>query len=69
MKKSGSNPASLFHGFRYVEVHGLEDRLRESDVEGIVVSSKLPVAGTFTCSDSKLNELNENISWSVWSNI
>src|SRR5699024_10676994 len=60
-------PWFTVHGFRYLEVRGLEYPLRE-DVEGVVLSSELPAVGSFECSDERLNRLHRNVTWSLRSN-
>lgn len=69
---SGENtwwqPWFTIHGFRYVEVDGLTTELDPADVEGIVLSSDLPAAGEFDCSDPRLNQLRSNVAWSLRSN-
>ncbi|MET0896730.1 MAG: family 78 glycoside hydrolase catalytic domain, partial [Mycobacterium sp.] len=61
-------PWFTIHGFRYVEVDGLTADLDPADVEGIVLSSDLPAAGDFDCSDPRLNQLRRNVEWSLRSN-
>ena len=48
-----------FHGFRYLRVTGIEDPKPEM-FEAIVLSTEKPQAGTFACSDPRLNRLYEN---------
>jgi alpha-L-rhamnosidase len=56
-----------FHGFRYVEVTGLEiDDFLE--LTGIVLYSDTPATGAFRCSHEKLNQLQHNIIWGQKSN-
>ena len=55
-------PRFTFHGFRYVEVTGLTKPLKDA-VTGIVIASDTPRAGYFTCSDSRINQLESNILW------
>jgi len=56
-------PAFTFHGFRYVEVTGLDYRPRPSDVTGVVIHSDLAQAGWFKCSEPLVNKLVENSLW------
>jgi alpha-L-rhamnosidase len=56
------------HGFRYLEVDGLDRDLLPEDVEGIVLSSRLEEGGHFECSDARLNRLHQNVLWSLRSN-
>jgi len=58
-------PTFTFHGFRYVELSGMPEGTRPEKglVEGIVLHSDLPIAGTFESSHEKLNQLQSNIIW------
>lgn len=56
-------PSFTFHGFRYVEVTGLETPPMLDAVTGIVTHSDLPVSGSFECSSALLNQLQKNIVW------
>jgi alpha-L-rhamnosidase len=61
-------PWFTIHGFRYLEVAGLQGDLPVEDVEAVVLSSDLPETGTFECSDDRLNRLHTNVAWSLRSN-
>ncbi|HEU5069822.1 MAG TPA: family 78 glycoside hydrolase catalytic domain [Verrucomicrobiae bacterium] len=61
--KRAYEPSFTFHGFRYVEVTGLNYRPRLGDVTGIVVHSDLPRAGWFECSEPLVNKLVLNSLW------
>lgn len=61
-------PWFTIHGFRYVEIDGLVTAPDVSDFAGIVLSSQLDYAGTFECSDARLNRLVDNVRWSMISN-
>ncbi|WP_053227428.1 family 78 glycoside hydrolase catalytic domain [Solirubrobacter soli] len=52
-------PRFTFHGFRYVEVTGVD----EFSLTGRVVGSDTPAAGSFECSDELVNQLWRNIRW------
>jgi len=56
-------PRFTFHGFRYVELTGLPKRPAMDAVTGVVIGSDNPVAGTFKCSDARVNQLQSNIQW------
>jgi len=56
-------PKFTFHGFRYVELTGLPKAPKAEAVTGVVVSSDTPQAGTFSCSDPRINQLQSNIEW------
>ncbi len=57
-------PYFTFHGFRYVEVSGLEEKPRRDTVTGIVVHSPIERTGEFECSNPLVNQLMRNIFWS-----
>lgn len=61
-------PHFTFHGFRYVEVSCIESGAApvwpaDLEITGIVAHSDLERAGTFACSDARLNRLQQNIVW------
>jgi len=56
-------PRFTFHGFRYVEISGLNYRPSPDDVTGVVIASDNRWTGKFTCSDTRLNQLQSNIQW------
>ena len=62
-------PAFTFHGFRYVKITGYPGIPTVNDFTGLVVASDLPATGTFTCSDTLINQLQHNIVWSQRSNM
>lgn len=65
--KSGTvtyEPAFTQHGFRYIEITGMSEPPAPADVKGVVWGSDLPSTGTLKTSDSMLNQLVSNISWS-----
>ena len=53
-------PAFTQHGFRYVEITGVEDI---PDVVGVVYGSDLTTTGSLETSNPMLNQLLSNISW------
>ncbi|MDF9811724.1 alpha-L-rhamnosidase [Streptomyces sp. SPB162] len=57
-------PTFTQHGFRYIEITGVDEPPATSDVKGVVWGSDLPSTGTLKSSDSMLNQLVSNISWS-----
>lgn len=61
-------PKYVFHGFRYLQITGIEEALPVSDVEGIVLSSDLEQTGEFVSSDESLNRYYQNTLWSQKSN-
>jgi len=59
-------PHFTYHGFRYVKVEGYN--ALDGEFLAIPLYSDMPPAGTFTCSDTLINRLQENILWSLRSN-
>ncbi len=53
-------PCFTFHGFRYVKVTGLSD-INPDDFTIIVISTPMDETGEFSCSDERLNRLQNNI--------
>jgi alpha-L-rhamnosidase len=56
-------PKFTFHGFRYVEVGGVEGTPTKDMVTGQVIHSDLENRGSFESSDKLLNQLQHNIFW------
>jgi len=56
-------PRFTFHGFRYVEVTGYPGGPPLGAITGRVVHSATSPSGSFECSNSVVNELQENIVW------
>ncbi len=61
-------PHFTFQGFRYVMVSGYPGTLEAKDIKGIVIHSDMESAGTFTCSDPLINQLQHNILWGLKGN-
>ncbi|MFF7379285.1 family 78 glycoside hydrolase catalytic domain [Streptomyces massasporeus] len=57
-------PAFTQHGFRYIEITGVDSPPALTDVQGVVRGSDLPSTGTLKTSDGMLDQLVSNISWS-----
>ena len=55
-------PHFSFHGFRYVCLEGLEDD-QSIALTACHLSSDLKPAGSFSCSDERVNRLYQNIVW------
>ncbi len=62
-------PHFTYQGFRYVEVSGLPYRPRLEDLQAYVFHSDAPIGGTFACSNADLNQLMENILWTLRGNL
>lgn len=53
-------PRYTFHGFRYLQITGIDDALPPEDVQALVLSSNLTGTGSFTSSNELLNKFYEN---------
>ncbi|KAH8881093.1 glycoside hydrolase family 78 protein [Thozetella sp. PMI_491] len=65
------SPKFTFHGFRYVQVDGwpTEDGMPgQDDIKALVLHSDMTRTGWFSCSDSLVNQLHENVVWSMKGN-
>jgi len=62
-------PRFTFHGFRYVEITGLESSPDRTVIEGLRMNSSIESAGSFSCSDTLLNRIQEMCQWTFLSNI
>ncbi|HRR28317.1 MAG TPA: family 78 glycoside hydrolase catalytic domain [Victivallales bacterium] len=56
-------PHFTFHGFRYVELSGINYKPTKDDLIGVVLHSEIPQIGKFECSDKLINLLQKNIQW------
>lgn len=56
-------PHFTFHGFRFVKLEGFSNTPKLDDVIGVVIHSEMKPTGTFSCSDSLINQLQHNIQW------
>jgi alpha-L-rhamnosidase len=56
-------PRFTFHGFRYVEVTGLNRPPSKSLLTALVLHTDMKPTGRFRCSRPILNRLNQNIRW------
>ncbi len=61
-------PEYTFHGFRYLQITGIEEALPLTDVKGLVLSSDLVQTGSFNSSHELLNKYYENTVRSQRSN-
>lgn len=62
------HPRFTFHGYRFIEVTGIDKALPLSAVKTDVLSSIDKVASHYETSNPKVNKLWENIKWSTYSN-
>ncbi|HMB62793.1 MAG TPA: family 78 glycoside hydrolase catalytic domain, partial [Eudoraea sp.] len=61
-------PRFTFHGYRFLEISGIEQPLPLENVKGMVVSSIRELASDYKTSNELVNKLWENITWSLRSN-
>jgi alpha-L-rhamnosidase len=61
-------PRFTFHGYRYLEITGLENALPITSVKGLVISSVLGLSSSYETSNPLVNKLWQNITWSLRSN-
>lgn len=57
-------PRFTFHGYRYIELSGVEHAPAPAEVRTLQYSSVAEMDGSFTCSDRLLNRFAENVMWS-----
>ncbi|WP_141502974.1 glycoside hydrolase family 78 protein [Paenibacillus luteus] len=62
-------PKFTYHGFRFIKVSGFPGIVRKENFTGIILSSDLRTSGEFTCSDHRLDRLQQNIVWSQKANM
>ncbi|MFB6343774.1 family 78 glycoside hydrolase catalytic domain [Saccharicrinis sp. FJH62] len=61
-------PRFVYHGFRYVEITGFPGVPTVDDFLGEVVYDAIPQAGSFTTSNSLINKIYKNATWSIKGN-
>ena len=61
-------PTFTQHGFRYVEITGLDTPPEPKDVQGVVLGSDLPNVGDLRLSNPLLDQLVRNIRWGLRAN-
>jgi len=62
-------PHFTYHGFRYIRIVGYRGAIQPKDVTAVALYSDLEQAGSFSCSDSLINQLQHNIVWSQKGNL
>lgn len=62
------SPRSTYHGFRYIEVSGIDSALPLEAVAAIPLSSLGDVKASYTTSNERVNQLWNNMLWSSRSN-
>lgn len=61
-------PKFTYHGFRYVEVSGYPGTLTKENLIGRFVYDEMQNVGTFSSSNSLLNQIHKNAWWGIASN-
>ena len=61
-------PSFTYHGFRYAQVEGYPGRPTADDLEGLVISSDLPMTGELRVGDPLIQRIWRNALWSQRSN-
>lgn len=66
--KETFSPRFTYHGYRYVEITGIDAPLPLESVKGVVLSSIHELSSHYQCSNAKVNRLWENVKWSSLGN-
>ncbi|MBA4849437.1 family 78 glycoside hydrolase catalytic domain [Emticicia sp. BO119] len=61
-------PRFTFHGYRYLEITGINTAIPIYEVKGMVVSSITGLSSNYSTSNDLVNKLWQNITWSLRSN-
>lgn len=56
-------PDFTFHGFRYVRISGWEGDFDPACITAVALYSDMPVAGSISTSDARVNQLLSNVVW------
>lgn len=71
IRKGGNEtiqPRFTFHGYRFLEITGIDKPLPLADVKGLVISSIDQLSSSYSTSNDLVNKLWENITWSFRGN-
>ncbi len=61
-------PTFVYHGFRFMEISGLDYEPAVTDFKGKVVYDKMPTIGSFETSDPMINQIHKNAYWGIRGN-
>jgi len=61
-------PTFVYHGFRFVEVTGFSGIPTVEDFEGKIIYDGIKTVGSFSCSDTLLNQIHENTVHTIRNN-
>jgi len=62
-------PHFTFHGFRYVEVTGFPGKPTVDSLAGLRLNADVQPAGSFECSNERLNKIQQAVLWTELSNL
>lgn len=62
------HPAFVYHGFRYVEIDGLENAPSLNDLTGEVIYDEMETTGSFSTSNPLINQIYKNAYWGIRGN-
>ncbi len=61
-------PRFVYHGFRYIEISGLDTKPDLNTIEGKVVHDNIETIGQFECSNPTMTQLHKNAYWGIKGN-
>lgn len=61
-------PAFVYHGFRFVEIAGLDYKPELTAFSGNVIYDKMATTGTFQTSNPMINQIHQNAFWGIRGN-
>ncbi|MCD8072754.1 MAG: glycoside hydrolase family 78 protein [Alistipes sp.] len=61
-------PMFVYHGFRFMEISGVESAPSVSDITGKVVYDRMETLGSFESSEQLLNRIHRNAYWGIRGN-
>ncbi len=61
-------PHFTWHGFRYIKIEGYPGAIKPENFEAVALYSDMKPTGSFTSSDTLINQLQHNIEWGLRGN-
>ncbi len=61
-------PRFTFHGYRYLEITGIDQRIPANEIKGLVISSIRDITSNYETSNQLINKFWQNITWSLRGN-
>lgn len=62
-------PRFTYHGFRYVEISGLPEKVKSDDICALCLRSDVVVRGHFQCADELVNRIQQMCAWTENNNL